>query len=339
MPLHTLVARWLLADPVYLATAQQQRRWKNYHMSSENTVFLLGGRLRTARQRPINAAVALVIVAAGVLFYVFEAAWLWHSVSPAVPLVFAYLWLLTLATFVQASTSDAGVAPRNLHLPYSLPAMRTHSGPAEYFHSVSLPYWNTTHGTLVKYCPTCHVWRAPRMSHCSSCNTCVFHHDHHCVFLNNCVGARNYRYFLWFLLLASLSATYLATVSFVQLFSYRWRHTHTSFAAAAAAYPVSVLLAVVGLVAVVYPLMLLALHLFLTANNLSTREYLNYVRATRHSPPADRYVNVYTQGLYRRNLWLNWVASPRMVPVVRSRDLYTVGDVRLEKIDPLTQAP
>ena len=31
------------------------------------------------------------------------------------------------------------------------------------------------------------------------CNMCVEKQDHHCVWINGCVGAQNYRYFLWFL--------------------------------------------------------------------------------------------------------------------------------------------
>lgn len=66
------------------------------------------------------------------------------------------------------------------------------------------------HNVQVKYCATCGIWRTPRISHCAVCDNCVGKlnhshlvllinnvslelHDHHCIWLNNCIGRRNYR--------------------------------------------------------------------------------------------------------------------------------------------------
>ncbi|MEQ2189931.1 putative palmitoyltransferase zdhhc24, partial [Goodea atripinnis] len=46
------------------------------------------------------------------------------------------------------------------------------------------------------YCYTCETHTPPRCSHCYDCKVCVLRRDHHCVFFGQCVGFRNYRYFL-----------------------------------------------------------------------------------------------------------------------------------------------
>lgn len=48
---------------------------------------------------------------------------------------------------------------------------------------------------LSRWCTACQVYRPPRCSHCRSCDNCVDGLDHHCVFLNTCIGRRNYTTF------------------------------------------------------------------------------------------------------------------------------------------------
>ncbi|KAL1161734.1 hypothetical protein V6Z11_A07G156000 [Gossypium hirsutum] len=49
------------------------------------------------------------------------------------------------------------------------------------------------------YCIHCQNGKPPRCHHCSICQRCVLKMDHHCVWVVNCVGACNYKFFLLFL--------------------------------------------------------------------------------------------------------------------------------------------
>eukprot|EP01126_Amoeba_proteus_P035762 TRINITY_DN3612_c0_g2_i13.p1 TRINITY_DN3612_c0_g2~~TRINITY_DN3612_c0_g2_i13.p1 ORF type:complete len:236 (+),score=20.55 TRINITY_DN3612_c0_g2_i13:87-794(+) len=71
---------------------------------------------------------------------------------------------------------------------------------------------------VVKWCPTCHIWRAPRSVHCRICNNCVLQFDHHCPYVANCIGQRNYRIFVVFMLAASFGSLLVLSISIVFLY-------------------------------------------------------------------------------------------------------------------------
>ena len=48
---------------------------------------------------------------------------------------------------------------------------------------------------LVCFCQQCQARVSPCSQHCTLCNRCTYGFDHHCVWVNNCVGQDNYRWF------------------------------------------------------------------------------------------------------------------------------------------------
>ncbi|KAK9749264.1 hypothetical protein RND81_02G113600 [Saponaria officinalis] len=69
----------------------------------------------------------------------------------------------------------------------------------------------------VRFCRKCNQLKPPRCHHCSVCGRCVLKMDHHCVWVVNCVGALNYKYFLLFLFYTFLETT-LVTISLLPQF-------------------------------------------------------------------------------------------------------------------------
>ena len=72
-------------------------------------------------------------------------------------------------------------------------------------------------GGTEKWCRTCNIWRSERGSHCPYCNNCVHKFDHHCAWTGTCIGLRNYRYFVTFLLTTSFLALFIAVCCIIEL--------------------------------------------------------------------------------------------------------------------------
>ncbi|MBA0562827.1 hypothetical protein Golob_007848 [Gossypium lobatum] len=66
----------------------------------------------------------------------------------------------------------------------------------------------------IRYCWKCNQFKPPRCHHCSVCGRCVLKMDHHCVWVVNCVGALNYKYFLLFLFYTFLETSLVTLALF-----------------------------------------------------------------------------------------------------------------------------
>lgn len=180
---------------------------RNYErFPSKRVLFFCGGRMLASSKKPLNMIVFGLLLVNGGLFFGFVSPWLWQHVSPALPLTFAYCFAMTLSSFCKVVWTNPGILPRNIHLVGNNVTL-----PDEYSCRIVLPgplYEKAFQTIRVKYCSTCRIWRPLRASHCSTCDNCVDSFDHHCVWLNNCIGRRNYKYFVLFLIFATVTSYY-----------------------------------------------------------------------------------------------------------------------------------
>ncbi|KAK2608726.1 palmitoyltransferase for Vac8p [Conoideocrella luteorostrata] len=65
----------------------------------------------------------------------------------------------------------------------------------------------------IRFCKKCQARKPDRAHHCSTCRRCVLKMDHHCPWLATCLGLRNYKPFLLFLVYTTLLCLYAFAVS------------------------------------------------------------------------------------------------------------------------------
>ncbi|KAG6420324.1 hypothetical protein SASPL_116848 [Salvia splendens] len=114
--------------------------------------------------------------------------------------IFHVLLVLLAWSYLMAVFRDPGAVPPNWKLLPQQDAAETSS-------SVEL---NAT--AIPQFCNRCQNGKPPRCHHCSVCERCVLKMDHHCIWVVNCVGARNYKFFLLFLIPSLIAVLNLAFV-------------------------------------------------------------------------------------------------------------------------------
>ncbi|RDW63876.1 palmitoyltransferase-3 [Coleophoma crateriformis] len=303
----------------------KQNLGSNYQYFTGNTAFCLGGRLQNTKDKPINIATGLLVVVPSALFFAFSAPWIWYNISPAVPIVFGYVFYICMSSFLHASSSDPGILPRNLH-PMPPPdenedPLRLAPPTNDWTMIKSATSATAAMEVPTKYCKTCQIWRPPRGHHCRVCDNCIETQDHHCVWLNNCVGRRNYRYFFAFVTAGTLLGTFLFAATLAQLLVYANQQS-ISFDASIRHFRVPFAMFIYGILATPYPAALMFYHLFLMARGETTREYLNshkFLKKDRHRP--------FTQGSAIKN-WIVVLCRPRPPTYLTFKQKYQEGDQR-----------
>lgn len=105
---------------------------------------------------------------------------------PLTPSIIIFFHLLLIILILYLSLFDPGIKINHL--------------PREY---------NQENGHVIENlkCQICFHTVDHTTKHCKSCNKCISGFDHHCVWLNNCIGKKNYKAFFILVLLMAITST------------------------------------------------------------------------------------------------------------------------------------
>jgi len=145
----------------------------------------------------------------------------------------------------------------------------------------------------VKWCETCNLYRPPRAVHCSYCSNCVHRWDHHCPWVGNCIGKRNYRYYLSFIFTIAIQASFVISTSILDIVMRTNLNGggFSGFTRTVEQNPIGLLYIPYGIATLGFVGSLVYFHCSLVSNEKTTYEHMK---------------NTYVKNPYKRTCCSNW---------------------------------
>ncbi|QHO46740.1 hypothetical protein HN51_016226 [Arachis hypogaea] len=281
-------------SPSIAASAEPPKTKRLYQVWPGNNKFLCGGRLVFGHDASSLFLTSFLIGGPAITFCIKMLVALKHGHPIASQPILIGAAVLTILDFIflfLTSGRDPGIIPRNSRPPedeafdLSTPYLDWMSNKTP---NVKIPRIKDVKvngmTVKVKFCDTCLLYRPPRASHCSICNNCVQKFDHHCPWVGQCIGLRNYPFFILFISSSILLCLYVFSFSWVNLVRQKgslWFAMSHDF--------ISVALIVYCFIAIWFVGGLTVFHLYLISTNQTTYENFRY--------RYDRKENPYRKGL------------------------------------------
>lgn len=276
---------------------------RNWEVFPGRNKFYCDGRIIMTRNNGVFYFTVVLIVITSGLFFAFDCPYLFSNVSPAVPVVAAWLFIFVMSSLLRTAFSDPGIVPRASleEAAYIEKTLETPNQDTQTYRPPPRVKEITINGQAVKlkFCFTCKIFRPPRASHCSMCDNCVERFDHHCPWVGNCVGKRNYKFFFMFLVSLSIYCSYL--FAFVVTHLVMLSQGEESFISAMKKSPASILEAIVCFFSIWSIVGLTGFHSYLVASNQTTNED---IKGSFSSRSGQGNVNPFSEG----SVWKNCAA-------------------------------
>ncbi|GAB68889.1 zinc finger protein [Plasmodium cynomolgi strain B] len=137
----------------------------------------------------------LMILIPVAIFHAFTSTWLFEKDIYYVPFLNLFFFTLTIYTFFKTSFMDPGIIPRQVMATKLKSVLNIYDVIIQQYRETQPPRQKEVliNGNFykLKYCYTCNIYRGIRTVHCSICDNCVEK-------VGNCIGTRNYKYFVYF---------------------------------------------------------------------------------------------------------------------------------------------
>ena len=152
-----------------------------------------------------------------------------------------------------------------------------------------------------KYCTICHLEQPLRTKHCRDCDQCVATHDHHCPWIGNCVGERNRARFYIYLVMQCVQMISAISLGIKYLVENVEEHRRELS-------KLTILEIYIGLACfftlcfTAFVLALIVFHTILASKNLTSWEYISWMRITYLKVWPRKYGSPFSEGSVAANL-------------------------------------
>jgi len=211
--------------------------------------------------------------------------------SLIVVISFSALTFMTAWSYLACVNTDPGSVPLNWH-----PFADEHQAKQELERMTFSTYYDKRDPRRPRYCRRCHAWKPERSHHCSVSARCVLKMDHYCIWVINCVGLLNYKFFLLFIgysLVGSIFGCALILPPLIRIFE-----NPQQMNPSASVLTIGALLSGVMALALVF---FLGMHGQLVTKNLSTIEM--YEKERIYPWPYDRGARRNFEEVFGKSKW------------------------------------
>ena len=129
--------------------------------------------------------------------------------------------------------------------------------------------YNENGDSDIMFCSICKNSRSASSKHCGKCNRCVVGFDHHCRWVNNCIGSKNYSYFIGMIIVCEIFCIYYTGIAGFTLRTFAG-NTH-KFTGAIIVVGIATIFSIVGTGFLGH---LIGFHVYLRCKHMTTYQHI-----------------------------------------------------------------